>query len=105
MFKICKLRLWNQDAVKEYNLGTITYIYGSNSVGKTLFAECIDFILGTTEDDILKKDGMENITAIEAFIANNNLNLWVKRDSNARFYYKLAKSDKYSLVSRESYVE
>lgn len=105
MFKICKLRLWNQDAVKEYNLGTITYIYGSNSVGKTLFAECIDFILGTTEDDILKKDGMENITAIEAFIANNKLNLWVKRDSNARFYYKLAKSDKYSLVSRESYVE
>lgn len=105
MFRIRKLQLWDEDQVKEYELSDITYIYGPNSVGKTLFAECIDFILGTTDKDLPNKDGMENITAAGAYVSNKNLNLYIKRDTDSKFYYKRAEGDIYNLVSRESYIE
>ena len=105
MFRIRKLQLWDEDQIKEYKLSDITYIYGPNSVGKTLFAECIDFILGTTDKDLPNKDGMENITAVGACVSNKNLKLYIKRDTNSKIYYKRAEGDTYNLVSRESYIE
>lgn len=107
MFKISKLQLWNKNNIQEYKLNDITYVYGTNSVGKTLFAKCIDYVLGTTdqENELAEEDGMDHVTALGACVVNEKVQLWLKRDINSGFYYKYTETDAYNLVSRENYIE
>lgn len=109
MFRIKKLQLWKNEEIKEYNLEKSTYIYGSNSVGKTLFAEALNYVLGASssskDEDLFLKDGMNNITDIGAHLVNGQSELWIKRRKKSCFYYKRSIQDQYSQVSKQNYIK
>lgn len=103
MFRLEKIVLLSDKRKKEYSFEDTTFIYGKNSVWKTLLVQCINFLLG--DRDFPSNDGLENITDLEAYIVNKKNKLWVKRNLNSEiYYYKRCYDDKYATVSRSVYL-
>lgn len=106
MFKIefIKLNYSNKnDEPTVYFLSESTYIFGPNNVGKTLFIQAIDFVLGNSDSSMMNKEGLENISSIETKLCFNSNILFLKRTINNSFHYKVGEDDEYFRVSEDDY--
>lgn len=86
-----------------YEFDDITYIYGKNNVGKSVMIYALDFVLGKSNADLNKKEGLENISSIELEINDNNDTLFIKRSRNDEYFYKISKEDEYFQVDNLLY--
>lgn len=106
MFRLVFLKLNYNDKNIEptiYWLKESTYIYGPNNVGKTLFIQAIDFVLGNSDGNLMRKEGLENINSIETKLCVESSTLFLKRTTDNSFHYKLSENDEYFVVSEENY--
>lgn len=107
MFKICYVKLNYTDSTIEpsfYHFNEIVYIYGANSVGKTIMLQAIDYALGKTDFVLENKDGLGNIDSIEIKLVNESSTLILCRTKDNNFGYKYSDYDAEFLnVNGETY--
>lgn len=82
MIAINKLILYNNVDIKEYSFKKNTIIIGNNNSGKTKFFKLIDYMLGSSDEDILRTESIENINYVEIEILKNNISYFFKRSLN-----------------------
>lgn len=107
MFKICYLKVNYDDktiAPSVFTFGDSVYIFGPNSVGKTIMLQAIDYALGKSDFVLENKDGLENIYSVEVKLVNDNRTLLLCRSKNNEFGYKYSENDvEYLTVNAEMY--
>lgn len=101
MFKLESITFYHGIESQEYHFTNHSFVYGLNTVGKTALTKAIDFVLGSS--DGLTYQGLDNIDSVEAFITNENTNLWIKRTIGGNFFYKRTDESEYTEVSSEVY--
>ncbi len=85
MIMINKIILYNtNNATKEYYFKKNTIIIGTNSSGKTKFFKLIDYILGSSDEDILSTESIEKINFVEIEILKNGTSYFFKRSLNKK---------------------
>lgn len=83
MITINKIILYNHNnETKEYCFSKNTIIIGENSSGKTKFFNIIDYMLGSSDNDLFSSESVENINFIEIEILKNNISYYFKRSLN-----------------------
>jgi len=103
MFRLKCITLYRNAKKKEYHFSENSYVYGHNNVGKTALTKVIDYALGSSEQ--LSHAGLDNISAVGAYLVNDNTELWVKRTLTGELYYKRTEASDYSLISLTTYKE
>lgn len=107
MFKICHLKVNYDDktiAPSVFTFGDSVYIFGPNSVGKTIMLQAIDYALGKSDFILENKDGLENIYSVEVKLVNDNRTLLLCRSKNNDFGYKYSENDiEYLTVNADMY--
>ena len=105
MFKIKRMTVNYSIDIQpsNYEFDDITYIYGKNNVGKTVMIYALDFVLGKSDANLDKKEGLDNISSIELEINDNNDSLFIKRTRNDEYFYKISKEDEYFQVDNILY--
>ena len=82
MFKICYLKVNYDDKTivpSVFTFGDSVYIFGPNSVGKTIMLQAIDYVLGKSDFRLENQDGLENIYSLEIKLINDNRALFLCR--------------------------
>ena len=103
MFKLESIIFNHGNESQSYKFSQHAFVYGKNTVGKTALTVVIDYILGGSVS--LSYDGLDNIDSIEAYITNEQTELWIKRDCSDGYFYKRTLESEYSEVSLEVYKE
>lgn len=105
MFKISKMSLFSTNNKNiEYNLDSITYVYGDNFKGKTLFSLSLDFVLGSSSNILRKNfEGLENISAISCVITDGHKYIEFLRNIKDDYFLKYDQNSTFSLVDDEKY--
>lgn len=104
MFKIESIKLNHENKSKEYSFSKHTFIYGSNSSGKTALTKALNYVLGSSEQK-LEYQGLDNIDSYEVLLSNENTKRWMKRDLSSGFFYKITEKSDYTRVSHKKYKE
>lgn len=85
MITINKIILYNnKNKEKEYNFKKNTIIIGTNSSGKTNFFKLIDYMLGSSDEDLLSTNSIEEINFAEIEIVKNGTSYFFKRSLNKK---------------------
>lgn len=87
----------------KYDFESSTYIFGKNTVGKTVMLKALDYVLGKSDFDITKYDGLEHIESVESKIIYDNAAIFIKRTNDNKYYYKLDEDDGYQIVDDKDY--
>lgn len=106
MFKIEYIILnYDKEDIKptKYDFEFSTYIFGKNTVGKTVMLKALDFVLGKSDFDITTQDGLEHIESIESKLVYENAYIFIKRTNANVYFYKLEEDDGYQMVDDKDY--
>lgn len=105
MFNIRFLYLHSADKTKEIELYNTTYVHGQNSSGKTAMWYVIDYLLGSSKNNIYEYDGLQNIDAFSAVLTNTDTKeiLYIKRNIKKDFLIKRDENSEFTLVSEDVY--
>lgn len=104
MIMINKIILYNiNDAIKEYYFKKNTLIIGTNSSGKTNFFKLIDYMLGSSDEDLLSTESIEKINFAEMEIIKDGTSYFFKRSLNKKLdcFYKY--DTKYTQCNLDAY--
>ncbi len=86
----------------------VSYVFAPNSKGKSLLCECIDFVLGSS-DNIFNKNGMQKVESIEAVIKTDSGFLFFMRcksvSGSIDDFYKKDENASYIQINKDLYDE
>ena len=104
MIMINKIILYNSNNdTKEYYFKKNTLIIGTNSSGKTNFFKLIDYMLGSSDEDLLSTESIEKINFAEMEIIKDGVSYYFKRSLNKKLdcFYKY--DAKYTQCNLDAY--